>query len=209
MTLTKPPDKFWQLLVVLLLGLTTTGLVYNHREKEEVKEQLAATQNEWQACLAAGKAMASIMARQWQLAGCKMRKGLLVRNRQGKTVLLDSLVEKYNDQLLVLRFSWRSCQDCQLQEINYIQQLRSSHRAVIIASFETFRDFELYMQTYKVALPAYFLESGKDLLANRVENSSDVYSFITDSTYQMTRVHVGSTSFPQLSQTYYQTILVN
>lgn len=204
------PDKLWYLILTILIILITTFLVWQNFEKRKILAQLNSKTEDLlyskETELGAARALQDIIEMQWWLEGKKINKNLVIKNIHNQKIAYDSLVKSIDGKLIILRFGWNSCEDCQIQEIKFLQQVNDYHNIIIIASFKTFRDFRLYMQTYNVTLPVYYLEPDKQFFENQQKSINNVFCFITDISNNISTVHVGSVSFPELSEIYYKMI---
>ncbi|GEM_PF-4423543 len=149
------------------------------------------------------RALNNLMTMQWQLEKDSLKNGLMLYSINQKKVSFDSLLKRANSQS-ILYFSWQTCEDCQIQEIRYFDKYAIPGRSFIIAAFKDFRSFKLYMEANNVHTPVYYLHDTVSLFSNFKERK--VITFQADSTHSISLVHLGSSSFPELSASYFKSL---
>ena len=199
-------------LLILLLAATllTVSVLFVEKQKKynQVLKNLEQRSKELISCRKgddlATATMRKIMGLQWQLNYGELQRNLTLKDLNNKVVSFDSLLKSKKGKVLILRFSWSTCEDCQVQEMKYIERFVGLTNVLVIVSYRKYRDFVLYMKALKVKLPVFYLE-GTDILFKKKENAiSQVFAFITDKTFKVSNVHIGNASFPMLSENYYK-----
>lgn len=194
---------------MLLLILTSMAAIRGNRLNSKAVEGLLKCGKELGSARERNKsainAFNNIVQEQWELEGKKIKKGLILRDTNNHKISFDSLLSN-KDKLLVLRFFETTCEDCQLQEMKLMEELKIREDIIVIASFDSFRDFSLYMKAYDINLRVYHFGESEIMLKDVDKKVNQVFSFITDNTYQINNVHIGSASLPEISKTYYQIV---
>lgn len=149
------------------------------------------------------KALQSMSTFKWSLEGSRVEPYLTVTDMYGMQVSFDSLLLESNNELIVLRFLWDTCSDCQIQEMKFLQTLENKQNIAIITTFDSFKDFILYMKSTKIDLPAYYLPRTDKMFNNINEEQNSVFCLLVGAERKVSMVHLASSSFPKISEEYY------
>lgn len=149
-------------------------------------------------------ALQKIMELQWNLEGKQLKKNLILRDMKNREVSFDSLINSKDGKVIILRFSWSTCEDCQVQEMKLLRQINNYDNIMVIVSYKSVKDFILYMKAYGFTLTAYHLEGTETMLKDEENKINNVFCFITDGSYKVSNVHIGNVGFPLLSEAYYK-----
>lgn len=205
----KAESLLYYSLVVLLVGISFL-LVKKHDKYASVLSALGQTTNDLVSCKNENESlvnvMHNIMRLQWKIEGKRIKKNLVLRNIDNHRISFDSLINSKDGKVIILRFSWNNCEDCQLQEMKFLEEIKEYDNTLVIVSYKSYKDFVLYMKALDVKLRAYFLEDTQTMIDGNHNGVEHVFSFITDKSYQISNVHIGNASFDFLSKSYYTII---
>lgn len=198
-------------ILVALLGLAMYLLWSNKKETIRLTALNQDQNTKIQGCTE-GKKMAiqslnDIMKVQWRLEGLHVKKGLYLINMKNERVSFDSLFAAKANNLLILRFFFSNCEDCQYQEMQFLDALPKKDNILVIGSYQSAKDFRLYMQGLGVDLEAYQLEGTEIMFEGLERKVNAAFTFTLDKGYKANNVHIGNASFPMLSESYYETIM--
>lgn len=143
----------------------------------------------------------NIIHNQHYIESATIKQGLVLEDEKYQSHSLDSILAKHKN-LLVLRFFWDTCESCQIQEIQLMNQLKNEDLyPIIIGSFRNAREFHIYMKGVETKIPAFQLSQTESLFEN-ADYLGLVYSFVA-SDNQPRLVHVANSSFPEVSEYYF------
>ncbi len=148
-------------------------------------------------------ALKSIMTLQWQLEKDRLNGGIMVHDIDGNPKPLDSLLGR-SGKSYILYFTQKTCEDCQILELQLTDRYLDDRQVLVLGKFSDFRSFKIYVQANKIKAPAYYMEEDTQLF--QTTNPDKVVFFQTDSLHHLSLVHVGSASYPDLSESYYANI---
>jgi hypothetical protein len=106
----------------------------------------------------------------------------------------------------ILRFKESSCDACYSNQISKIKQhieYFDSTNVLLLVSFKSLRDLKILIHTYQINFPVYNIEPStiKDL---PLENSSDIYCFITDQSGSSSFFFNPDKTLPKLTEQYFE-----
>ena len=201
-------SSFWFFLPILLLFILTILFCIQSFKFFNTSSVLAETQEALQFCrlevYSQNRAIENIMQKQWALEGLKINRNIKLQSIDNNEILLDSILYK-KKQLWILKFVSSSCEDCQLQEIRFLQKYSQRDNIILIATFNSFREFKLFMKTHNVKLESYYMADKYSFFESEPKDLiHSVTFFKTDTSYIINKVHVGNASFPDISEAYYK-----
>lgn len=204
-------NEFYYLVLVLIIVGQTVLLTKENGKLKETFSQKTYYEDNYLNCKQSADSRESILKAKVHnervLEDKKLKKGLKILDSNNNSILLDSLISLKESETLILRFSWSTCEGCQVQEMKMIQDiLVDFDQVIVIASFRSVRELNVYMDNLDVALPVYCLDD-TDAIFEGVDKSIDkVFAFVTDGSSGISHVHMGSSDFPNFSKNYYNFI---
>ena len=135
------------------------------------------------------------------LNGANLDLNVEIKNNYNEKVLLSSKLTKPK---ILFYFDSNHCYICYQQQIKIINSLPIEIRnnLLIIARFNSFRDYNLFLNAYEVNAEIYMVENSID----DFKSIDSPLSFITDSTFQVKSAFFPMKEFPDLSRDYYRLV---
>lgn len=128
-----------------------------------------------------------------------------LKSVDGRIATIEELLEE-NETMLILKFGWSSCEDCQAQEIGLLNQMRNRHKVIIVGSFSSSRDFFMYMKNVDTSIPFYYLENSTSLFSVPLKSEAVYALLVKQGSSVPLLTHSASSSFPKISKQFYEMV---
>lgn len=129
-------------------------------------------------------------------------------NEKSQNITLGSL---FKSDKLVLRFTYSSCENCILAELENLKTLPATLKSniVLLITYQSPRILKIIKEKYNIEFPVFFIDEkiAESIFPSELNKLTQPYLFYIDDRLICQNIFIPSPSFPELSKIIYHEIL--